>query len=691
MAVLFIPPPKSTYTASAMVEMVKENATSEMMFTDAMFFGNADDIATQAEIITSQRIIFLAAQRIGIIDSTLAFEDINNHPEYFNKLDYLKSSCTANPVELAKARLITDIIKVTVTVDESELAIGLVNSIADVYKEESKKQKKGEIEEIRNFLEAQLGLYRSNLEGYQDTLLKHVEKALPVVNVKGEDILDLQRTYGSLIEEINNLKQLKKILIERKNGEIDGVDWMAVVYDYIEFNKLFARISNLEDAKSKQLDYQFENSEPVMELERKIQALIDAILSGVNQDLNKLKEQADATLKLMETNIEYRHLKREVELNASIVEHLQLSFQDALVKDSRGYDLVRILEYATYPKESSGPSRLFGFVIAIIFGLLAGTIIAAILESFDTSIRVVEDVENFLDLPVLSVIPHITPKSLENKQLSSKQSPDKKSFEKLKLGLITHFAPKSPIAESYRTLRTNLDLKRSQSACETILFTSSAMREGKSTTITNLAITIAQIGNRVLLIGCNLRRPSIYRTFNIDKKPGVTDIILGTVAWQDTVKNVTDMFVNQAVEITDVLFSPGLDNLDIITAGATPSNPSELLSTPKFRQFISEVREVYDIVLIDAPPTLPVTDAAIIAPMCDQVILVYQIGRISRDALARTKSHLDNVDAKITGIVLNDIKAELKSYSYDSAYTTPYYGEDSKKEESKKKSIWSLN
>jgi tyrosine-protein kinase Etk/Wzc len=674
-----------------MVEMVDESSVSEMMFTEALFFGNADDIATQAEIITSQRIIFLAAKRIGIIDSTIAFENINDHPEYFDKLEYLQNSCKADPVELNKQRLITDIIRVTVTVNEPDLAIGLVNSIVDVYKEESRKQKKGEIEEIRVFLENQLGLYRSNLEVYQDTLLKHVEKALPVVNVKGEDILDLQRTYGSLIEEIDDRIQLKKVLLERKNGEISGADWMAVVYDNSEFNKLFIKISDLEEEKSKQLEYQYEYSEPVQELERKIGGLIDAILTSTNQNLSKLKEQADATLKLMETNIEYRHLKREVELNASIVEHIQMAFQDALVKDSRGYDFVRILEYATYPKESTGRSRLFAVIVSIFFGLVAGTVIAGVLESFDTSIRVVEDVENFLELPVLSVIPHITAKSLENRKHSSKQSSEKKSFDKAKLGLITHFSPKSPIAESYRTLRTNLDLKRTQSGCQTILVTSSAMREGKSTTITNLAITIAQMGNKVLLIGCNLRRPSIYRTFNIDRRPGVTDIILGTVEWQDAVKNVTDMFVNQAVELSDVLFSPGLDNLDIITAGATPSNPSELLSTPKFRQFLLDVREVYDIVLIDAPPTLPVTDSAIIAPLCDQVLIVYQIGRISRDALGRTKSHLDNVDAKITGIVLNDIKAELKSYSYDSAYTAAYYGEDSKKEDVKKKSIWSLN
>jgi len=395
-------------------------------------------------------------------------------------------------------------------------------------------------------------------------------------------------------------------------------------------------------------------------------------------------KQADATLKLMETNIEYRHLKREVELNASIVEHLQLSFQDALVKDSRGYDLVRILEYATYPKESVGTSRFFAVIVSLFLGLVVGIVISSILESFDTSIRVVEDIENFLELPVLSVIPHITQKSQNNLKRFSKLSSDKKTDGKTKLGLITHFSPKSPIAEAYRTLRTNLDLQRSETSGETILITSSAMREGKSTTITNLAITIAQMGNRVLLIGCNLRRPSIYRTFNIDKKPGVTDIILGTVAWEDTVKNVTDMFVSQAVEISDVLFSPGLDNLNIITSGATPPNPSELLSSLKFRQFLEEVRKVYDIVLIDSPPTLPVTDAAIIAPLCDQVLLVYQIGRISRDALGRAKSHLDTVEAKITGVVLNDIKAELNHYSYDSAYTAPYYGEDTKKKDERK-------
>src|SRR5439155_758253 len=146
------------------------------------------------------------------------------------------------------------------------------------------------------------------------------------------------------------------------------------------------------------------------------------------------------------------------------------------------------------------------------------------------------------------------------------------------------------------------------------------VQEGKTTTIVNLALTLAQSGQRTLLVGGNLRRPSIHRFFGIEREPGLSDILVGSTAWRDCIRTVADILMGR-FEMEDIMAAPGLDNLHIIEAGPVPANPSELLSTPAMAAFLRAVRDEYDIVLIDTPPVLPVTDSAIVAAQADGVIL----------------------------------------------------------------------
>jgi capsular exopolysaccharide synthesis family protein len=219
-----------------------------------------------------------------------------------------------------------------------------------------------------------------------------------------------------------------------------------------------------------------------------------------------------------------------------------------------------------------------------------------------------------------------------------------------------------------------------------VLFTSSSLKEGKSTTAGNLAITKAQEGSKVLLVNCDLRKPSVYKIMGLDKETGLTDIILGKIHWKEAVKDITDLMMGK-MRMDDIMRTPGLENLHIITCGGIPPNPSELLSSKGMGDFLEAVKQEYDMVIMDCPPILPVTDAAILAPKVDGVVLVYQAGRIPRNALKRAKTHLENVRANILGIVLNDITAEISGYYPLSQYQSKYYGEDTVGE--RKKSEWS--
>jgi len=228
--------------------------------------------------------------------------------------------------------------------------------------------------------------------------------------------------------------------------------------------------------------------------------------------------------------------------------------------------------------------------------------------------------------------------------------------------LITYHDPKSPISEAYRTLRTNVQFKGAIGDMKTLTVTSSGPQEGKTTTLCNLAVTMAQSGLKVLAMGCNLRRPALHKLLGINKKPGVTDILIGARKWEEVVQKT------------------GIENLHAFCSGPIPPNPSELLASDEMTELIRQVREAYDIVIFDCPPILPVTDAAVLSAKCDSVLLVYYVGKAAREALVRAKVQLENVGAKILGVVLNHIPAEGRlGYSYY-YYHYHYYGKSSKED-----------
>ena len=273
---------------------------------------------------------------------------------------------------------------------------------------------------------------------------------------------------------------------------------------------------------------------------------------------------------------------------------------------------------------------------------MLGLVLAFVQETLDTSIGTIEDVETYLEVPVLGIVPHIDPREtmqrlIERRPALAQIEPDALQSHAL---LITHFDPKSPVAEAYRTLRTNIQFARMERGGKVLVVTSPTLQEGKTTTIVNLALTMAQSGQKTLLVGANMRRPSIHRFFGIEREPGLSDILVGNAQWRDCIRTVADILMGR-FEMEDIMAAPGLDNLHIIEAGPIPANPSELLSTPAMGEFLRAVRDEYDIVLIDTPPVLPVTDSAIVAGQADGVLLVYQAGKVGRLVLKRAKAHLE--------------------------------------------------
>ncbi|MDN5293587.1 MAG: protein-tyrosine kinase [Eubacteriales bacterium] len=220
--------------------------------------------------------------------------------------------------------------------------------------------------------------------------------------------------------------------------------------------------------------------------------------------------------------------------------------------------------------------------------------------------------------------------------------------------LITHTNPKSPVAEAYRTLRTNIQFSSLDRPLKTIVVTSAGPGEGKSTIVANFAITLAQAGQRVILVDCDLRKPRLHKLFGISRN-GLTNVLVGNLP------------------IEEVLWPTAVPGLLLIPSGPLPPNPAELLGSQKMQNFIEQVSKMGDIVLFDTPPVIAVTDAALLASRVDGVLLVLRAGEVDRRMALQAKEALENARARIIGVVLNDVENSGGSGYYY------YYGEGGKR------------
>lgn len=233
--------------------------------------------------------------------------------------------------------------------------------------------------------------------------------------------------------------------------------------------------------------------------------------------------------------------------------------------------------------------------------------------------------------------------------------------------LVTFVNPKSPIAEAFRSLRTNIQFLGIDTPQRAIVVTSAGPAEGKSTTVANLAIAMAQAGKKVLLVDCDMRRPMVHKNFGLVNTRGLTNILANDLPFMD------------AAQETEI------EGLKIITSGPIPPNPSELLGSMKMRDLVGKFKEQVDFVFFDTPPVSAVTDAAVLSTQADGVVLVLSSGEISRDAALHARTVLHNVNAHILGVVLNKVEAE-KEQGY---YYYYYYGDredGGKKHKHRKKS-----
>jgi succinoglycan biosynthesis transport protein ExoP len=292
------------------------------------------------------------------------------------------------------------------------------------------------------------------------------------------------------------------------------------------------------------------------------------------------------------------------------------------------------------PSSPSSPRPVQDAGLGLAAGLALGLAVAFLRDSLDDAISSKEAAENLAGVPVLAAVPMVTSWRKRDRPL-----------------VVTLARPAAPATEAYRSLRTSLQFARQEHELRSILVTSPAASEGKTSTLANLGAVFAQAGHRVLMVSCDLRKPRLGQFFGIDERTGLTTAILG----EDSMENLI-----QAV--------PGTDNLWLLPSGPTPPNPAELLNGARAQQIFAQLRATFDLVLIDSPPVLPVTDAVVLSKDVDATLLIVAAFRTRSGDLHRAAEKLAQVDARVVGVVLNEATRQGSGYYSNYGRHGGYYG-----------------
>ena len=585
----------------------------------------------------------------------------------------------------------TRIIEVHYRSTDPQVAATIVNTLMQTFVENNFKARFDSTMQASDWLEKQLVDLQMKVETSQEKLVRYQREH----EILGID--EKQNITMAKLDELN--KQLTSAESERMDKEalyrlVESGDPEAIASsaDSLEDSAPGTQSASqlLETLRGKQaeikiqtadLGTQFGPSYPKLtqlnnqlrEIDSEIQAEMKKVASKVRdqyttalQHENLLRDafekQKQETNKLNESAIEYTLLKRDVDTNRQLYEGLLQKLKEAGVSAGLKSNNFRIVDSARPPADPIEPNIPRNLMFAVVLGLASGVGLAFVLEGLDNTVRTTEQAQMISGLASLGMIP------LGSK--SAREGPNPKRLvlasSKEAVELVTKVRPQSQMAESYRALRTSLLLSNLGAPPKVIMVTSALPQEGKSTTSINCAIVLAQKKDaRVLLIDADLRRPSIHKTLGMEPGNGLSKVLTNSGTRLDEVIAPTTM----------------LPNLFVLPAGKTPPNPAELLASSNMRDLLAELREVYDHIVIDTPPSLSVTDAVVLSPQADAVVLVIRSGQTTKQALRRSCDILTQVNAKVVGVLLNAVDLSSPDYyyyyEYQSKYARYYRNEDS--------------
>jgi exopolysaccharide transport family protein len=574
----------------------------------------------------------------------------------------------------------THIIKVSYRNPDKDLTATVVNTLMSTYTENNFKSRFDSTMQASDWLSKQLVDLQMKVETSQEKLVRYQKEH----EILGID--EKQNITTSKLDELNKAltaaesERMAKESVYRlvEAGDTDTIASAASALDSSGAGQQSAS-GLLEGLRSKEADVKIQAAElstqfgpsypKVAQLNNQLKEIDAQILVETKKVASKIRGQYMAALqrenmlhdalekqkqeanKLNESAIQYSILKRDLDSYRQLYEGLMEKMKEAGVSAGLKSNNFRIVDVARVPNSPIEPNIPRNLAFAFMLGLTSGVGLAFVLEGLDNTVRTTEQAQMISGLAPLGMIPmgsRATRDGANSKRLVIATS--KEAVE-----LVTQVRPQSQMAESYRALRTSLLLSNLGAPPKVIMITSALPQEGKTTTSINCAVVLAQKGVRVLLIDADLRRPSIHKTLGMGPRSGLSNVLTGSANLQQTITR-----------------SPILPNLSILPAGTPPPNPAELLASPNMRQVLEELRGQYDHIVVDTPPTLSVTDAVVLSPRADAIVLVIRSGQTTKQALRRSRDILMQVNAKVSGVLLNAVDLSSPDYYYYYEYQGKY-------------------
>ncbi|QYO66513.1 GumC family protein [Leptolyngbya sp. 7M] len=596
----------------------------------------------------------------------------------------------------------TRLIEVSFRHTDPELAAFVVNGIGESFTTYNQEKRSGTSRKTSDFLQQRIADLQTDIKNDEIRLVE-LKKSEGILKTEGENTLVLSQLslLNRQLLEAENARKLaeaeynaavrspesSRSLVEDKLARYITEQENSVRELRTDVEKKTAELRALRDQKL----VVFQESAPeIKEIDRQIESLERSLAQALAKNRAELEEfrkrSSSVLTETLRTNlarareaedkiratynqkyneaqgqnigaVQIRLLEQNIETNKGFLDNLrkQQSSNDVASKGSDNN--ISVAAFAIPPEKPIGPQRLTTVLGVLFLSTLFGMGLALFLEYLDDTIKTTEEIENYLQLPALAAIPTIDSMPRRKLLLVGKNEGDE-AADDLSSELLINADPRSSLAEAYRQLRTSILLSTAGHAPKSLLVTSSLPSEGKTTTATNTAISLAQTGAKVLIIDGDMRRPRLHSVFGIENGDGLSTVLSS---------EMTDK------EILSLIKQDEGSKLNLLTSGPIPPNPAELIGSEQMVKLMSMLQEHFTHVVIDSPPITSFTDGVLIASMVDGVVLVVHSGKSSRQVVRRARQLLVDVGARIVGVVLNNVNLRSQDNYY---YYQSYYHRD---------------
>jgi succinoglycan biosynthesis transport protein ExoP len=673
---------RPVYVATARLEIDRES-TNMLPFqgetSDDMFLDMENYIETQSRILQSET---LALQTIQILE-------LWKNPEFASDpgdLELIKPGSTGplkRPAILGaflghmsvKRIPNTHLLEVQFESFSPQLAAIMANTHLKNYIENNYRTRYESTTQASNWLAEQMNDFKNKVEKSEDARITY-ERQNQIWTIDEKQDITTQK-----LSDLN--KELTQAQADRMRKEADyamvragDLDALAASRDSTVLRDLIAKQADLNQQYTEALNQFGPNYPKVQRLQAELKEMGKAI-AHEHESVAKqveveydgarkreslldqaLSQQKAAANQVAEKLVQYNILKREAETNKQLYDGLLQKLKEAGISAGLRSSNIRVMDPALIPPYPSRPQKTRNITLAFIVGLIGGLGLGFFREYLDNTVKTPDDVEFLSRLPSLAVVPALISMNGHNRQqrlLKGAQD----NGDATRVELVSHERPQSQIAEAFRALRTSLLLSRAGQPPQIILVTSALPKEGKTTAAVNLAVTLAQLGDRTLLVDADLRKPGIAKLLDmVDKKRlGLSSYLAG---------------VSSLEQIT--YRHPLIPDLAVVPSGPIPPNPADLLSSQRLLDAISQVRHEYKFVVIDSPPIMAATDAVILSTWADGVLLVVRSGETPKGAFSRARDLLGGVKCRLLGVVLNAVDTSSPDYYYSYKYYPYHYG-----------------